>query len=170
MPVRLEASAGLSEATGLLSWRRNPQPLQMHGELMGMFLISICLVGANTKKPRESAGSEWVCKGRAQFRLLMPSRACGIFSKCTMAGGLNQFSGGLQCATCARHEVWGWPNLWAMHGELATAKAGGDGKPQHLELAWKKVSLYYQLFGLKSCVLWTGHVKGWCFQPHSLLQ
>lgn len=28
----------------------------------------------------------------------------------------------------------------------------------------------HQLSGLKSCVLWTSHVKGWCFQPHSLLQ
>lgn len=40
MPVRLEASAGLSEATGLLSWRRNPQLLHMHGKLMGMLIIS----------------------------------------------------------------------------------------------------------------------------------
>lgn len=53
MPVRLKASAGLSEATGLLSWRRNPQPLPMDGELMGMFLISSFWLGLKQRGPEK---------------------------------------------------------------------------------------------------------------------
>lgn len=63
MPVRLEASAGLSEATGLLSWRRNPQLLHMHGKLMGMLIISSVWLGLKQRGFQESAGSEWMCKG-----------------------------------------------------------------------------------------------------------
>lgn len=53
MTVRLEASAGLSKATGLLSWRRNLQPLHMHGKLMGMFLISSVWLGLKQRGPEK---------------------------------------------------------------------------------------------------------------------
>lgn len=39
----------------------------------------ICLVGAKIQRPRESVGSEQIPKGRAEFRLLMPSRAHDTF-------------------------------------------------------------------------------------------
>lgn len=53
MPVRLEASAGLSKATGLLTCRTNPQPLHMHGKLMEMFLISSVWLGLKQRGPEK---------------------------------------------------------------------------------------------------------------------
>lgn len=54
--VTLEASAGLSEARGLLSWRRKPQSLHMHGKLMGMFLIASVWLGLKQRGPEKVLG------------------------------------------------------------------------------------------------------------------
>lgn len=67
-----------------------------------------------------------MCKSRARFRLLMPHRACGTFSNCSMVVALNQFSDRLQSSKlpvldkkCGGGQIL---------GELAAAKAGGDGR------------------------------------------
>lgn len=167
MPVRLEASAGLSEleeksSTPSYAW-------QINGDVLNF----ICLVGAKTKTPRESAGCEWMPKGSAQFRLLMPSRARGTSSQVQHGCGTESV---LRCTavlqtTCARQEVWGWPNPRVKHGELAQQRLEEMG--DHTSGAGTEEGLsspVHQLSGLKSCVSWTSHVKGWCFQPHSLVQ